>query len=158
MGMLCRMKRTDPFATLVALSMGACGRSTLIDGDITKVDASAGQFEAGADASGEGEGQTDLDASLADADAGQVAPCDAGTACLYSCEAGPPDIDGACGNYSAGNTACTDSINASYVVGCVAWPPTCLPPADRGVGCFCNTVPLTQEPDAMMITSWACPL
>lgn len=138
--------------------MAACGRTSVLDADINEVDTNAGQFEAGADASDAGASQTGLDASLTDVDASPVEPCDAGTACLYSCAAGPPTTDGTCGNYSAINTGCTDSVNASFAVGCVAWLPTCLPPAERGVGCVCNTVPLTQEPDAMMITSWGCPL
>ncbi|MGA7124559.1 MAG: hypothetical protein WBY94_30935 [Polyangiaceae bacterium] len=152
------MKRTDAFATLMALSMAACGRSPLLDAYITEVDADAGQFGAGADASDAGASQSDLDASVTDVDAGPVEPCDAGTACLYSCEAGLPVTDNsACGNYSADNFGCTDGVNASYGVGCVIWLPSCLSPADRGAGCVCSTVPLTQEPDAMMITLWACP-
>jgi len=156
MGMLCLMNWRGLIASLLALCTGACGRVTVLDTDTSKVDASSGQVEAGADQSDAEASQIDLDARPTDVDGGQSEPCDAGTSCVYSCEAGPPDVDGACGNFAGGGfmPGCTDSINASYPVGCRAWIPSCSP----GVAaCVCITVPQTQKPDATMITGWGCP-
>lgn len=146
------MKRRTLVAALLALSTAGCGRTAAVD---------AGGGQADLDA-----GQSDTAAALLDVDAGyvddgEVEACDAGTACVYSCEAGPPDVDGACGNFSRGfipGPGCTDSVKGSHEVGCSVWLPSCLPPADWGPGCVCQTVPQSQEPDAIMITGWGCPL
>ena len=74
------MKRRGLIASLLALSMGACGRGTLLDADMSKVDASAGQVEADADESDADANQIDLDDRLTDVDGGQIEGCDAARA------------------------------------------------------------------------------
>jgi hypothetical protein len=158
--MLCLMKLRGLLSSLLlALTLGACGRVRALDADTSKVDpSSASQVEAGADQSDAETSQIDLDAGPTDVDGGQSEPCDAGNSCVYSCEAGPPDVDAAaCGSFGGGGFmgGCTDSVDASYPVGCRVWSPSCSP----GVvaACMCISVPQTQKPDAAMITAWGCP-